>query len=208
MRSKMNNKGFSLVEILTTLAIGSVILLGVTAFMNGGSTTYRTVTTQVALQDDVQETVNYLTDLLQRSMDVYYNSTEKILYIFMPKKDTETEEFEVYYVIFDDANDTVYVHSEGVGNHNYNEFIQLTASEISSYSIKQNILADELRSFHVDIERDATTDEVSIVHVNVGFFKNNRHRDSTISIRPRNRSWTYVPTDPSKPMFHELFTGP
>ena len=99
----MNNRGFSLVEILTALAVGSIILLGVVAFMNGGSVTYKTTTTQIALQDDCQEALNYLNDLSQESMDMYFSHINSgrpdILFLFAPSK-TYTQGYEVTYVVY------------------------------------------------------------------------------------------------------------
>ena len=191
-----NNKGFSLVEILTALTVGAVILLGVAAFMNGSSVTYKTVTTQVALQDNVQESLNYLTDLLQRSMDVIYDDSEKVLYMFMPKKDTQVEAYEMYYAIYDSTNHNIHIHNVDVTNTNYDASLMLSATERNSLLLRENMLASELYDFNVDVEREATTNEPSIVHVNVSFIKNSKTRNATISIRPRNRSWTYDSTMP------------
>ncbi len=198
-----NNKGFSLVEILTALTIGAVILLGVTAFMNGSSVTYRTVTTQVALQDNVQETLNYLSDLLQRSMDVVFDEDDGVLYIFMPTKDTQDQAYEIYYVIYDSTRKNIHVHNVPVGIGDYSDELMLTPSEKNSLLKRNNMLASETYNFKVHVERDPISDEPSLVHVNVAFVKNTKTREATISIRPRNRSWTY---DPTMPRFTTIIT--
>ncbi|MBE5935126.1 MAG: prepilin-type N-terminal cleavage/methylation domain-containing protein [Lachnospiraceae bacterium] len=197
---KLNNKGFSLVEILTALAIGSIVLLGVTAFMNGGSVSYRTATTQVALQDDVQETMNYLTDLLQRSMDVVYDEPRGILYMFMPKKDGIHNEYEVYYCIYDDTNDKLYIDQRDViSPTSYNGGLKYTTPGYT----EDDLLSEGVTAFRGTVERDPTTNEVSIVHITTTFFKNNKFRSSTISIRPRNRDWVY---DSTKPRFYDVIS--
>ena len=202
---KINNKGLSLVEILTALAISSIILLGVVAFMNGGSVTYRTATTQVALQDDVQETSNYLYDLLQRSMEVVYDSTLNVLYLFMPKKDTTIDSYEVYYVCYNNTNNQIYVGRRSVTDDNYATGLKIDGSDKNSFCIQSNLLATEIKSFNVREERNAKG-EPDLVHVELGFRKNNSDRYATISVRPRNRGWTY--TNPlCSTTFYELITG-
>ena len=53
MNSKsLNNKGFSLVEILVALSISSIILLGISLFINAGSRSYKTTSVQATLQNE------------------------------------------------------------------------------------------------------------------------------------------------------------
>ena len=211
---KSNNKGFSLVEILTALAISSVILLGVTAFMNGGSVSYRTATTQIALQDDVQETMNYLTDLLQRSMYVIMENgknvdadseKEKILYMFMPKKDSLNGEYEVYYVIDDVNTGNVYVANKILAPNSaeYNSSLTMDTTKGNSFCVQSNLLAEGVRDFEANIEEDATSGEITLVNLSIRFRKNNKDREASIAIRPRNREWVY---DSTKPRFDSIIT--
>ena len=209
---EQNNKGFSLVEILTALAISSVILLGVTAFMNGGSVSYRTATTQIALQDDVQETMNYLTDLLQRSMYVVVDNgrnvdtdttKEKVLYMFMPKKDSLTGEYEVYYVIDDVNTGNVYVTNtvlpaDGSG---YDSGLTMSVSKGNAACVQSNLLTEGVTRFDADIEKDATSGEITLVNLRMNFRKNNKSREASIAVRPRNRDWVY---DSTKPRFDSI----
>lgn len=213
--NRINNKGISLVEILTALAISSIILLGVMAFMNGGSVTYRTATTQISLQDEIQETSNYIHDLVQRSMEVVYDDSLNVLYLFMPIKDSATGAHEVYYICYYDEShgvdaslmNKIFVGQEEVNDSNYGSGLQLDSTKKASYCTQNNLLASEIRNFRVNIERNSDG-EPDLVHVGMTVRKNNSDRAATISIRPRNRGGSYsTPANPTPTPFYEVITG-
>ena len=62
----LNNKGFSLVEILVALGISSIVLLGVATFMRSGNNSFRVASEQTSLQNETQDLMNYLTMIFMK----------------------------------------------------------------------------------------------------------------------------------------------
>lgn len=85
---KHNNKGFTLTEVLVALAVSSVVITIVIAFISQGSRFYKTQSNTINLQNELQETSNVITDTLQeatylsiisnsKNLEVYTGSYEK-----------------------------------------------------------------------------------------------------------------------------------
>lgn len=66
-RKKHNNKGFTLIEVLVALAVSSVVITIVIAFISQGSRFYKTQSNTINLQNELQETSNVITDALQEA---------------------------------------------------------------------------------------------------------------------------------------------
>lgn len=64
---KHNNKGFTLTEVLVALAVSSVVITIVIAFISQGSRFYKTQSNTINLQNELQETSNVITDTLQEA---------------------------------------------------------------------------------------------------------------------------------------------
>lgn len=64
---KHNNKGFTLIEVLVALAVSSVVITIVIAFISQGSRFYKTQSNTINLQNELQETSNVITDTLQEA---------------------------------------------------------------------------------------------------------------------------------------------
>ena len=85
--------------------------------------------------------------------------------------------------------------------------MQLTSDEKAGYCTQNNLLASEIKSFRVNIERNSDG-EPDLVHIGITARKRNSDRDATISIRPRNRGGSYsTPANPSPTPFYEVITG-
>lgn len=88
---KHNDKGFTLTEVLVALAVSSVVITIVIAFISQGSRFYKTQSNTINLQNELQETSNVITDALQeatflsitsdsknKKLEVYTGSYEKL----------------------------------------------------------------------------------------------------------------------------------
>lgn len=64
---KHNNKGFTLTEVLVALAVSSVVITIVIAFISQGSRFYKNQSNTINLQNELQETSNVITDTLQEA---------------------------------------------------------------------------------------------------------------------------------------------
>lgn len=75
---KHNNKGFTLTEVLVALAVSSVVITIVIAFISQGSRFYKTQSNTINLQNELQETSNVITDALQEATYLSITSDSKI----------------------------------------------------------------------------------------------------------------------------------
>ena len=61
---KMDNKGFTLIEMLISVLITGLMMLGVSAFMNSSRMSYSKVNTSVSLQEEAGTTVKFLNEIV------------------------------------------------------------------------------------------------------------------------------------------------
>lgn len=98
-RKRLNNKGFSLMEVLVALAVSATVITIVGAFITQGSKFYSKTGNSVNLQNELQELSNVVCDSLQEAtyleiqngtskMDVYTGSYSVVndIKIFDPGK--------------------------------------------------------------------------------------------------------------------------
>lgn len=79
---KHNNKGFTLTEVLVALAVSSVVITIVIAFISQGSRFYKTQSNTINLQNELQETSNVITDTLQEATYLSIISNSKNLEVY------------------------------------------------------------------------------------------------------------------------------
>lgn len=79
---KHNNKGFTLTEVLVALAVSSVVITIVIAFISQGSRFYKTQSNTINLQNELQETSNVITDALQEATYLKITSNNNALSVY------------------------------------------------------------------------------------------------------------------------------
>lgn len=79
---KHNNKGFTLIEVLVALAVSSVVITIVIAFISQGSRFYKTQSNTINLQNELQETSNVITDALQEATYLKIASNNNALSVY------------------------------------------------------------------------------------------------------------------------------
>ena len=66
---KMDNKGFTLIEMLISVLITGLMMLGVSAFMSSSRMSYSKVNTSVSLQEEAGTTVKFLNEIVIESQE-------------------------------------------------------------------------------------------------------------------------------------------
>ncbi len=78
---KKNNKGFTLIELITTMAIMSVVALGVGLLMTSSTNMYSTVQTNINLQYESQIVMTQMQEfILETSGGILWDDTNNIMY--------------------------------------------------------------------------------------------------------------------------------
>lgn len=74
---KLNNKGYTLVELIVAMLIGAIVMLAAAGFVSLGSNLFRNGTSDVNLSVESETALNFVSDLLRESKDyIYYPSIE------------------------------------------------------------------------------------------------------------------------------------
>ena len=208
---KLDNRGISLVEILTSMAVASILMVGVMAFMNAGSTGYSSSSNQTVLQDDVQDILNYLHDITISSTDVYnyQNDGLDVLCILAPDNSQSSinDRYFVHYLCFDSSKNSLYYKKEADTKSNI-KLANLTR-QVSYLRNDANLLANNIIKFRTSIRRQtdfenasptslddfssgvnsegATNNSVSIVSYSLTIKSaGDKTRTADIAVRPRN----------------------
>jgi prepilin-type N-terminal cleavage/methylation domain-containing protein len=100
---KKNNKGFSLVELLISGAILGIVMVGIFAFMGVVTNYYSSQSAEVSLQDDLQSTFNYISNLVMSADKggvTFSGDTLKVVngsdVTFVRQEGTNNKELRVY----------------------------------------------------------------------------------------------------------------
>ncbi len=78
---KLNNKGFSLVEMLVALAVSGIVLATIIAFVSSGSRFYRKQSNSIDLQNELSDVSNIVSDTLMEAtaLEIIQSDTSLII---------------------------------------------------------------------------------------------------------------------------------
>lgn len=164
---KKRNAGFSLIELVLTMAIFMIASLSIYQFVVIASKHYQKETIEVNLQYEAQLSMNQLNDLLidtTKGVSYRVNGGTKELFLYNEGK---------YYVITWDATSQSLLYSEYVQNAD------------SSWTQKTNkvLMAEYVEEFEVDL---SDLEQSQIVRLSVKF-RNSREYQVTQNVTLRNK---------------------
>ncbi|MDO5574137.1 MAG: prepilin-type N-terminal cleavage/methylation domain-containing protein [bacterium] len=204
---RKDNQGFTLVELLVSIAIAAIVAVSIAAFMIVGSRSYASTSSEVNLQYEAQLAFNQLQDLIiDTTLGVNYSyiaagdgingtETEVLRDSEIPsdaafKKIYMYNDTVVYIVIWDRAHSWLY----------YEEYAMNADRSIGAELVNEARMADYITAFGADLSR---LEEKRIVRVNMGFAKNTKTYESAHNITIRNKvavngdPASYTPVTPS-----------
>ena len=77
------NKGFSLVELLVAMAVGSIVLAMVMAFLSSGLRNFTKQSQSINLQNELQEVSNAVTEAIMEANVITVTRTDNNLYLVL-----------------------------------------------------------------------------------------------------------------------------
>lgn len=86
MRMKLNNKGFSLVELMLAIVISTIVFGAVTALMTFSSKSMRDTEARIAVQNQAKDAMNHMESYILESERAYWDDSEKLLILFTNEK--------------------------------------------------------------------------------------------------------------------------
>jgi prepilin-type N-terminal cleavage/methylation domain-containing protein len=75
-----NNKGFTLVELMISMAISAILIGSLAIFMNVSSKSYKAASEEISLQMEAQTILNQLENMIMESCNVKFSANELKIY--------------------------------------------------------------------------------------------------------------------------------
>lgn len=184
-KKKRNNKGFTLVELIVTMAVSAIVIGAIWQFVLVSTRSYENSKADAELQQEVQQTMNQVQNLLidtNKAVAYYYDESE--------------DDSGVYKAIandYDDPRDAskrleVYNNStkgELVWDKAEKEILYRETDDVTGESAEWEsaVLAEGIESFAVDVSQ---VEEKQVLKVKVDFSRNNKTYTATRNIALRN----------------------
>jgi len=149
----IDNKGFTLVELLIAMAISVIVIASIAYFMNYSSKNYRNSNDEVTLQTEAQTILNQLSDLIMEASNVKFDDANDKLIIY--QKDANEE----FIISFDSANHrlmfekNVYKGVELIANQ------KIFGQYVVSFQVKDTGTDDSNKEIEIsfDLKKDTKT---------------------------------------------------
>lgn len=181
---KHNNKGFTLTEVLVALAVSSVVITIVIAFISQGSRFYKTQSNTINLQNELQETSNVITDTLQEATYLSITSNSKNLEVYTGSYEIKAVKGSSRYILRDgtgiyvfDKADTQYITDKDKPGYRYSNNIEAITVSINE-KCKTNVADSEVITQPVMLD----------VYIKVTHNDTSRFENKTITLRNKIQS--------------------
>ena len=152
MKTKWNNKGYSLVELLITIVIFGVVMIGIALMMRTTSASYVSGNSEVAMQTEVQIVANQVEELL-------VDATGTVVAV-------ATNEWKIpgvgatHYIYYDRTNDELYYQKDGDDPAGFSlmaEYVSDFKIEgLATYDASGTLSADHdnMANIHIEMNND------------------------------------------------------
>lgn len=84
---KLNNKGFSLVELLLAVVVSTIVFGAITALIAFSSRSMRDTNARIELQNQAKDALNHIESYTMEAEDAYWDDANKLLILFYNEKD-------------------------------------------------------------------------------------------------------------------------
>lgn len=181
----MRGKGFSLVEVLATVAILSFLIFAICTFMTTSSNLYKESSREINLQQEAQTTMNQLNDLLlsanKFSVSYINQGLDNEVAVMFSKSIEEVNTKVSYCIIWMKENGKLYL----IKKDDTFTFAG-TGGEITrlcdSVTDEANLMAEYIKSMVIDQSVDQQA-----VSITINFNIQDDHYDLTKQIKFRNK---------------------
>ena len=154
---KVDNKGFTLIEMLVSVLITGLMMLGVATFVSSSRMSFSKVNTSVSLQEEASTTVKFLNEIVIESKEwgqitTTYSSgsdSSEMYVLWLRALDNESSDASdreecMYFIIWEKANDCIrYKKVEiGTGTGQFDKATYLGKANDERVAYINNLLAD------------------------------------------------------------------
>lgn len=89
---KLNNKGFSLVEVLVAVAVSTIVFGAITALIIFASNSSRQTNARITLQNEAKDAINHMESYIIEAQSVVWDSTSNALVVLKDSKNAKEVE--------------------------------------------------------------------------------------------------------------------
>ncbi len=87
---ELKDEGFTLIEVVIAIAIAAILIGGITAFMNAGTTNFQAVQDEVDIQTETQLLMGQIGDLILEGNHADYDEEKRTLTIYHIDEESNT----------------------------------------------------------------------------------------------------------------------
>lgn len=207
---KYNNKGFTLIELIISVAILTIIATACFAFLVTSSRTYASVSAGVNLQTKSQLAMNHIREYIVDSTTLAYfadaaadssgNATPATLYLLNAIYGADGITVEKYVahvfslvgsdIMYSERGVTVTTSTDSTTN-------VITTTYAIAVATTAELLTDSVTDFSVLFDRDPVDDEIELATIEIDFELSNKQFEGIMEVAPRNQPvWAVVTGTP------------
>lgn len=180
-----DQKGFTLVELMITIAILAIVSVAIFSFMVSGSKSYSSTNTEVNLQHEAQLTLNQLSDLIidtQKGVTYSNFSGGAETKLLKDPSDTSTVD-KKRILLYNTTNAYEVVWDKATAQIRYAEY-GVSGNTIGTTPIHEGLMAEYVADFSADL---TDLEENRVVHTHMTFEKSGKDYSSNNNITIRNK---------------------
>jgi prepilin-type N-terminal cleavage/methylation domain-containing protein len=197
--NKKDNRGFSLIELIVSLAVASIVILAIGTLMSVGTRSYYSTNTETELQKESQIAMNQLNDLLIKTQDYKYLTDFQVDGVSVPilvitgSEDDDVGNAVVYYyvIIFDKSRNQLLFRKSKKANFapitmvNLDDWLHAVV-RIEVQSTTPSLLAKYIQELTIS-PTNSTSDNQGVVQVTLDLALGEKTYSTFSSISFRNK---------------------
>lgn len=171
---KLNNEGFTLVELLVALAISGVVIVMIAMFMTNGSNMFRTERGRIDLQNEMQMADSFVTQTLMEAKTLDITNTDGSTTAIYTGNKSDSGDLVAVPGYDDEGNEVAgSITSERIMSFDKNKKSLYVSKSYYATPKKGNLVSDNVTNLIVSIDdsckvykaqKDDITNETTMVH--------------------------------------------
>lgn len=208
-----DDKGFSLVELIVTVLVTAILMLGVVAFISSSRAAYQTVSTSAILQEETMTVERVLSEMIMEAksygfdenVDLGGGKTVKVFWVTAKNNEAGTGDC-VYFFVLDTADNKLrYCKGshptdcvvKADTNSVLNPGINLINNQCYGTKQKFSLIAEHITDMSMVKPSIEKADGTDLVVLNLSFEYLGKTNNNTITAVTRNKNRVVTPTPPS-----------
>lgn len=189
---KSDNKGFSLVELLVTIAISSIVFLVIAAFISSGTRSFNKQSASIDMQNELQESSNLAVDALMESTELIIKNESDLIEITTGDFDNPDSKIKPRLICWEKDTNRLYITDENPSS------FDRTSEESQGYCVSKYvtdlIITLDEKSYALDpeggkmyVDGKPVLNEYVILNIKTAVTNGSETRSDQRTIKLRNK---------------------